>query len=137
MLQKLNPKICVQKIVNGLAIFKPFNKVEDSMSDDYRVVESKTNGVFDNPDNEQIAFYLKKPKRQFRSAQEVDYGTRKYRMELQDKKDKEYWVESPNGEAYLRHYKRGDGEIKLWEGHFGKWSDCFLARSRPAEEKLS
>jgi hypothetical protein len=35
-----------------LAIFKPFNKVEDSMSDDYRVVESKTNGVFDNPDNE-------------------------------------------------------------------------------------
>ena len=84
---ELNPKICVQKIVNGLAIFKPFNKVEDSMSDDYRVVESKTNGVFDNPDNEQIAFYLKKPKRQFRSAQEIDYGTRKYRMELQDEKN--------------------------------------------------
>jgi len=58
-------------------------------------------------------------------------------MELQSEKDKEYWVESPNGEAYLRHYKRGDGEIKLWDGHFGRWIDCFLACSRPAEEKLN
>jgi hypothetical protein len=131
-----NPKICVQKTVNGLTVFKPFNKIEDQMSDDYRIIERDVDGTFKNERDETIAFYLLKPKKQFRSARELDYGTRKYRMELQDKKKKEYWVESPNGEAYLRHYKTGDGDIKLWDGHFGRWIDCFYANERPTEEKI-
>jgi hypothetical protein len=83
-----------------------------------------------------VAFYLKNRKQQFRTAKEYDYGARKYRMELRDKKKTEYWVESPNGEDYLRHYKRGDGEIKLWDGHFGRWIDCFEANERLTDEKL-
>jgi hypothetical protein len=67
-------------------------------------------------------------------AKDLDYGTRKYRMDLMDKKKKKYWVEAPNGEAYLRHYKLGDGETKLWDGHFGRWVDCFQEFLVDAEE---
>jgi hypothetical protein len=32
------PKICVQKNVNGVSVFKPFNNIEDKISNDYEVV---------------------------------------------------------------------------------------------------
>lgn len=125
------PKICVQKTINGLTVYKPFNNIEDKISDDYRVKPIKELKTSDS-----VAFYLKNRKQQFRTAKEYDYGARKYRMELRDKKKTEYWVESPNGEDYLRHYRRGDGEIKLWDGHFGRWIDCFEANERLTDEKL-
>lgn len=125
------PKICVQKTINGLTVYKPFNNIEDKISDDYRVKPIKELETSDS-----VAFYLKNRKQQFRTAKEYDYGARKYRMELRDNKKTEYWVESPNGEDYLRHYKRGDGEIKLWDGHFGRWIDCFEANERLTDEKL-
>ena len=128
------PKICVQKVVNGLTVFKPFNSVEDVISDDYRVININE---YDSSKDGIVAFYLKNRKTQYRIAKDLDYGTRKYRMELQDKKKKEYWVESPNGEDYLRHYKLGDGETKLWDGHFGRWVDCFKAVERPVEDSLN
>ena len=117
------PKICIQKTDNGVTTYKPFNKVEDVKSDDYAIypVTENKNGYEDK----EVSFYLKAPKQKFRMAKDLDYGTRKYRMDLKDKKNKKYWVEAPNGEAYLRHYKIGDGETKLWDGHFGRWIDCF------------
>jgi hypothetical protein len=45
-------------------------------------------------------------------------------MEKKDKSvrlNNNYWLEAPNGENYLRRYKRGDGEIELFDGYFGKW----------------
>jgi hypothetical protein len=118
------PKICVQKNVNGVSVFKPFNKVEDAISEDYKVMTLDDYDALTGT-KPAVSFYLQKPTKRFRSAQDIDYGTRKYRMELQDQKSKKFWVEAPNGEAYLRHYKLGDGEVKLWDGHFGKWIDCF------------
>jgi hypothetical protein len=58
-------------------------------------------------------------------------------MQLQDKKKKTYWVESPNGENYLRHYKVGDGEITLFDGHFGKWIDCFREIEVTADAEIT
>lgn len=113
------PKICVYRNINGVVVYKPFNKVEDGISDDYKVIP------IDKADTNTIAFYLTNPTATYRQAKEVDYGTRKYKMQLQEKKRKEYWIESPTGEDFLRHYKFGDGEIRLFDGHFGKWVDCF------------
>jgi hypothetical protein len=46
-------------------------------------------------------------------------------MEKVKDMSKNYWIEAPNGENYLRRYKFGDGEIKLFDGHIGKWVQCY------------
>ena len=125
------PKICVYRNINGVVVYKPFNKVEDGISDDYKVVP------INKVKTETIAFYLTNPTATYRQAKEVDYGTRKYKMQLQDKKRKEYWIESPTGEDFLRHYKFGDGEIRLFDGHFGKWVDCFKEIEVAANSEFS
>ena len=141
-------KICVYRNENGVRVYKPFNAVQDAISDDYEIM-SQSEIISRNADiaalNEEIRqhntsnsanpkpfipsleayFYLDPPVATYRQAKESDYGARKYRMDLQDKKKKIYWVETPTGENYLRHYKLGDGEIELWDGHLGKWIECF------------
>jgi hypothetical protein len=48
-------------------------------------------------------------------------------MEEVDKMNKNYWIEAPNGEDYLRHYEFGDGVTKLFDGHLGRWVQCYTA----------
>jgi hypothetical protein len=94
----------------------------------------------------QAAFFLKDQENSFRFMGEIDYGALKYRMDLQvdetlfgDErllKDKDFWVESPNGENYLRKYKRGDGEAQLWDGHFGKVVECFKEVEAEADDRI-
>jgi hypothetical protein len=120
------PKICIQQTVDGIVTYKPYNNIEDKKSEAY-FVHSIERDENNNPINlptdkkaDEIVF-LKDRKTTYRQRVETDYEGYKYRMEKVDDMSKNYWIEAPNGENYLRRYKFGDGKTKLFDGHLGRW----------------
>jgi hypothetical protein len=120
------PKICIQQTVDGIITYKPYNNIEDKKSEAY-FVHSIERDENNNPINlptdktaDEIVF-LKDRKTTYRQRVETDYEGYKYRMEKVDDMSKNYWIEAPNGENYLRRYKFGDGKTKLFDGHLGRW----------------
>ena len=124
------PKICIQQTIDGIKTYKPYNNIEDKESDAYFVheIERNENGTATNlPESMENVIYLKNRKTTYRQRIETDYEASKYRMKKVDKMNKNYWIEAPNGEDYLRKYKFGDGETKLFDGHLGRWVQCYSA----------
>jgi hypothetical protein len=124
------PKICIQQTIDGIKTYKPYNNIEDKESDAYFVheIERSENGTATNlPESMDNVIYLKNRKTTYRQRIETDYEASKYRMKKVDKMNKNYWIEAPNGEDYLRKYKFGDGETKLFDGHLGRWVQCYSA----------
>lgn len=125
------PKICIQQTANGIKTYKPYNNIEDKKSKAYKIEpipknsEEKTKLLNDLKDKE--AIFLKDRKTTYRQRTETDYEASKYRMKKTNSMNKNYWIEAPNGDNYLRRYKFGDGEIKLFDGHLGKWVQCYSA----------
>jgi hypothetical protein len=77
-------------------------------------------------DKEEVIF-LKDRKTTYRQRTETDYEASKYRMRKTNSMNKNYWIEAPNGDNYLRRYKFGDGETKFLDGHLGRWVQCYSA----------
>ena len=126
------PKICIQQTIDGIKVYKPYNNVEDKKSESYNIVTIERDDA-GNPTNipndvasDEIVF-LKNRKTTYRQRVETDYEAFKYRMKKVDDMNESYWIEAPNGENYLRHYKSGDGKIQAKDGHFWKWVQCYSA----------
>lgn len=129
------PKICSMRNINGVIIYKPFNNIEDAISDDYTVISvEKYNTAETKPE---IAYSLRADYKSYRQASEYDNGAYKYVMRPASKLDKNYWVLSPDGQNYMRKYKWGDGEIRLFDGHIGKWIQCYSAEMVSADTTIS
>ena len=126
------PKICIQQVVDGITVYKPYNNIEDKKPEAYDIVAIERDDA-GNPTNipsdvapDEIVF-LKDRKTTYRQRVETDYEGFKYKMAKVDGMNKSYWIEAPNGEDYLRHYQFGDGTTKLFDGHLGRWVQCYTA----------
>lgn len=128
------PKICSMRNINGVIIYKPFNNIEDAISDDYTVISVEE---YDAATTPTVAYSLKADYKSYRQASDYDNGAYKYVMRPASKLDKNYWVLSPDGQNYMRKYKWGDGEIRLFDGHIGKWIQCYSAEMVSADATIS
>ena len=118
------PKICIQQIVDGIKVYKPYNNIEDKKPEAYHIYP--IDNYSEELDPSRVIF-LKDRKTTYRQRIETDYEGFKYKMKKVNKMNKSYWIEAPNGEDYLRHYKFGDGVTKLFDGHLGRWVQCYSA----------